>query len=173
MYLNERVFWFIDLLIEFIRVLTYITIMSETKSHIMNQKIKLREEKEIDLIVINWKTFKDRIKFFDDIIAKLRLEGTPICIGIYTLGYLAQFWCVYMLGIFYIFGILCLDSLHFILLMAAVKQAKNIEGKFEKEILTVTKYLTTKWRTALHFIGVFILYAAFMIVGVVLIVTSL
>ncbi|MFX0059750.1 MAG: hypothetical protein ACFE75_04560 [Candidatus Hodarchaeota archaeon] len=139
----------------------------------MNQKIKLREEKEIDLIVINWRTFKDRIKFFDDIIAKLRLEGTPICIGIYTLGYLAQFWLIYLLGIFYVIGILCLDSLHFILLMAAVKQAKKIEEKFEKEILTVTKYLTTNWRTALHFIGVFILYATFIVVGAFLIYYSL
>lgn len=132
----------------------------------MNQKIKLNEDKEIDLIVINWKTFKDRIKFFDDIIARLRLEGTPICIGIYTLGYLAQFWLIYLLGIFYIIGIFCLDYLHYKLLLVAVEKAKEIEEKFEDEILTVTKSLTTKKRTIYHSIGFIILYVVF--VGVVI-----
>ena len=136
----------------------------------MSQKIKLEEEKKIDLIVINWQTLKDRIKFFDDIIARLRLEGAPICIGIYTLGYLAHFQIIYLLGIFYIFGILCLDLLHFKMLRVAVKEAKKIEDKFEDEILTVTKSLTTTWRTALHFIGVFILYVSFIVVGIGLII---
>ena len=138
----------------------------------MSQKIKLKEDKEIDLIVTNWQTFKDRIKFFDDIIARLRLEGTPICIGIYTLGYLAHFWLIYLLGIFYISGILFLDLLHFKLLRVAVNEAKKIEDKFEHEILTVTKKLTTKWRTAFHFLGVFILYAIPIVVGIGLIVYS-
>ena len=138
----------------------------------MGEKIKLEEDKKIDLIVINWQTFKDRIKFFDDIIARLRLEGTPICIGVYTLGYLAHFWAIYLLGIFYIFGILCLDLLHFKLLLIAVKKAKEIEDKFEDGVLTVTKSLTTKWRTTLHFIGVVILYVVFIGVGIGLIVYS-
>ena len=128
----------------------------------MSQKIKIEEDKKIDLIVINWQTLKDRIKFFDDIIARLRLEGTPICIGIYTLGYLAQFQIIYLLGIFYIIGIFCLDLLHLKLLLVAVKEAKKIEGKFEDEILTVTRSLTTNWRTTLHFIGIFILYVTFL-----------
>ena len=138
----------------------------------MSQKIKLEEEKKIDLIVINWQTLKDRIKFFDDIIARLRLEGTPICIGIYTLGYLAHFWAIYLLGIFYMIGILCLDLLHFKLLRVAVKEAQKIEDKFEDGILTVTKSLTTKWRTVFHFIGVIILYGVFIVVGFVLIFYS-
>ena len=138
----------------------------------MSQKIKLKEDKEIDLIVINWQTFKDRIKFFDDIIARLRLEGTPISIGIYTLGYIAHFWVIYLLGMVYIFGILCLDLLHFKLLLIAVKKAKEIEERFEDEILTVTKSLTTKWRTIYHFIGIFVLYVTFIVVGICLIFYS-
>ena len=137
------------------------------------KKIKLKEDKEIDLIVINWQTFKDRIKFFDDIIARLRLEGAPICIGIYTLGYFAQFWIIYLLGIVYIIGIFILDYLHFKLLRVAVREAQKIEDKFEDEILTVTKHLTTKWRTTLHYLGMLILYIIFIIVGIGLIVSDL
>ena len=139
----------------------------------MSQKIKLEEDKKIDLIVINWQSFKDRIKFFDDIIARLRLEGTPICIGIYTLGYLVHFQLIYLLGIAYIFGILCLDLLHFKLLRVAVKKAKEIENKFEDGILTVTKSLTTKWRTIYHFIGIFILYGVLIVAGIGLIISSI
>jgi len=65
-----------------------------------NQKIKLDEKEKIKLRIINWKTFKDRIKFFDEIIARLRIEGAPIAIGIFTLGYLTSFWVIYLLGIF-------------------------------------------------------------------------
>lgn len=46
--------------------------------------INLPEGKDLDLTILNWTTLKDRIKFFDDIISRLRLEGTPICIGIFT-----------------------------------------------------------------------------------------
>ncbi|MBN1802554.1 MAG: hypothetical protein JW891_13665 [Candidatus Lokiarchaeota archaeon] len=136
------------------------------------KKIGLEKEKEVDLIIINWKTYKSRIKFFDDIIARLRLEGTPICIGIYTLGFLAQFWVIYLLGIFYISGILCLDLLHLHLLLESVEQAKKIEDKFEKELLTVTHKLTSKKRTILHYLGIGILYATLFIVGIFLIIVN-
>jgi len=138
----------------------------------LSQKIKLKEDKEIDLIVTNWQTFKDRIKFFDDIIARLRLEGTPICIGIYTLGYLANFCIIYLLGIIYIFGIFCLDLLHYRLLLIAVKEAIKIEEKFEDEILNVTKSLTSKKRTKYHSISLIILYVVFIGVGIGLIVSD-
>lgn len=134
------------------------------------QKIKLKEGQDFDLILLNWKTFKDRIKFFDEIISRLRLEGTPICIGIFTLGYLAQFWVIYLLGIIYISGILCLDILHFWLLIVSVKKAKEIEEKFEGNFLSVTQDLTSKLRTVFHILGVFILYIAFILAGIFLII---
>lgn len=137
-----------------------------------NQKIKLDEKEKIKLIIINWKTFKDRIKFFDEIIARLRIEGAPIAIGIFTLGYLTSFWVIYLLGIFYLIGILCLDILHFELLIISVKNAKIIENKFEGDFLTVTKELTTTKRTIFHAIGFLILYGVLIIAGIGLIIIN-
>ena len=132
--------------------------------------IKLPEGKDLDLTILNWTTFKDRIKFFDEIISRLRLEGTPICIGIFTLGYLAKFWLIYLLGIFYISGILLLDLLHFWLLLVSVNKALSIENNIEGNYLTVTRDLTNPSRTILHLLGVFILYCSLIIVGICLII---
>ena len=89
--------------------------MSTDQMNNKKDKIVIKEEKKIDIILINWSTFKDRIKFFDEIIARLRLEVTPICIAVFTLGFITKFWLIYLLGIIYIFGILTLDLLqHFL-----------------------------------------------------------
>lgn len=134
----------------------------------MSNKYKLNEEKTIELTIINWQMFKDRIKFFDDIISRLRLEGTPICIAIYTFGYLSNFWLVYLLGILYVSGILCLDILHMRFLMISVNKAKNIESKFENSILSVTTDLESGKRTFIHYFGAGILYGSLIIAGVIL-----
>ena len=134
----------------------------------MSTKYKLNEEKTLELTIINWQMFKDRIKFFDDIISRLRLEGIPICIAIYTFGYLSNFWLVYLLGVLYVSGILCLDILHMRLLMISVNKAKNIESKFENSILSVTTDLESGKRTFIHYFGAGILYGSLIIAGVIL-----
>ncbi len=144
--------------------------MSTDQINNKKEMIEITEEKKIDLILTNWSTFKDRIKFFDEIISRLRLEGTPICIAIFTLGFITKFWLIYLLGIIYILGILTLDLLHFRLLIESVKGAKEIESRIENNLLYVTQKLTKRSRTVIHIIGVIILYGILIFVGILLIV---
>ena len=144
--------------------------MKASGEGILSKGYELSNEKSLELTIVNWQMFKDRIKFFDDIISRLRLEGTPICIAIYTFGYLSNFWLVYLLGIFYVFGILCLDLLHMRLLMTSVDKAKQIESKFENSELSVTTDLESVKRTFIHYFGAGILYGSLIVAGVVLII---
>lgn len=130
--------------------------------------VKKFKERELDLHLRNWEMCKDRIKFSDEIIARLRLEGTPIGFGVYTLGAIAKIWGIFVLGIIYIIGIFLLDILHLNLLNKSVSKAKEIEEKIGNyAYLNITHHLTSRFRTILHYLGMGILYGSLTIAGTI------
>jgi predicted PurR-regulated permease PerM len=120
-----------------------------------------------DLILEDWKMTKDRIKHFDDLIFRLRLEGIPIASGIIGVG-LASFQytsdiifqignftinatsIVVLLGAFYLMPVFALDMVYYKLLNKAVNHAREIESKEFNQNLKITGILTSHFLTYAH-----------------------
>ncbi|HDQ07937.1 MAG TPA: hypothetical protein ENN44_04070 [Methanoculleus sp.] len=128
------------------------------------------------LFIEDWKVTKDRIKHFDDIILKIRLEGIPIAVALFSLGYyLIPTLQTYEFPIFgnaapipflsaslYICGLMGMDVVHFILLLDSVKHSIWIEDlpQFRGKLQITTK-LTDDKITFFH-----ILYTAMFYVSI-------
>jgi hypothetical protein len=142
--------------------------------------------KDEDLILEDWKMTKDRIKHFDDIVIRLRLEGVPITSAIIGAG-LASFQytskvvfrinnyalnatsIVLLLGAFYIFPICILDLFHYRLLVIAVDHARSIEQEEKfKGRLQITTKLTSPTLTRIHLIVAMFIYVALFIGAIIL-----
>ena len=135
----------------------------------------------------DWKMTKDRIKHFDDVVMRTRLQGLPIASAIQASAFITAdtigkielnifgatfpvFSVLVLAGLFYLVPVILLDVLHFSLLRKAVGHAISIEdhGIF-KENLGITKALTSTRLTLLHSVGAYSIYALMILVGIFLI----
>lgn len=139
-----------------------------------------------DLILKDWEMTKDRIKHFDDVVIRMRLQGIPIATAIMAVG-LASFpythaikvflfqWIttatsvIIALGSIYLIPILALDALHYKLLLLSVDHAKRIEQlpKYKGK-LQITTVLTSPKLTRLHTICAGAVYLGVIAFGFVL-----
>jgi len=141
------------------------------------------EEKEEDLILKDWEMTKDRIKHFDDVVIRLRLQGIPIGTAIQAIG-LASFqytqniriWnilsaasLIVALGSIYLIPIFALDMLHYTLLLISVEHARQIEAMPKyKGKLQITTRLTKPLLTKLHWFCAIAVYIGIIIAGFIL-----
>ena len=118
---------------------------------------------------------KDRIKHFDDVVMKTRVHGIPIAtamqiaafvtaqnIGGITTSFfgLSVFSLIIIASLVYLVPVLLLDIVHFVLLLRAVKHAKNIESiSTFKDNLRITHQLSDTKLTILHSVGGYLIYA--------------
>ncbi len=122
----------------------------------------------------DWKMTKDRIKHFDDMVMKTRVQGLPIATAIQAIAFatltsvgkiqtnvlgLPVFSLIIIAGLIYLIPVLLLDILHLALLTKAVKHAKLIEDNYFKDKLTITNVLSDKKLTVLHVVGGLGIYA--------------
>ncbi|MDH5463586.1 MAG: hypothetical protein OEW49_04695 [Nitrosopumilus sp.] len=137
---------------------------------------------ENDLRLEDWKMAKDRIKHFDDIVMKTRVQGIPIAtamqiaafvtassVGHITTGFfnLPVFSLILISSIIYLVPVVLLDFFHFWLLLKAVSHAKDIESKPPfKGNLRITHVLSNNKYTALHSIGGYLIYSLVFGVGI-------
>lgn len=138
-----------------------------------------------EIILEDWKITKDRIKHFDDILMRTRLQGIPIAtalqaaafitsgsIGKITVPVLGSDWPIFSLillaGILYLIPVLLLDLFHFSLLIIAVNHAKKIEEENFNQKLGITRALTKRWLTILHVLA-YGVYLAIFVIGLHLI----
>jgi hypothetical protein len=141
-----------------------------------------REER---LLLEDWKMAKSRIEFFDDMVMRTRVQGLPVTTAIQAAGLIAnnvnntvvntQFSALIVEGaLIYLTAILCLDILHFILLMKARKRAEEIELQDSfKNILKITQVLSSRSLTLLHAIGGYGMYFGLYVVGFYLLYVNL
>jgi len=139
-----------------------------------------------DLILKDWEMTKDRIKHFDDVVIRMRLQGIPIATAILAVG-LASFpythpikvsilhWVItatsviIALGSIYLIPIFVLDALHYNLLLRSIEHAKQIEQlpKYKGK-LQITTILTSPILTRLHTICAVAVYLGVIAFGFVL-----
>lgn len=146
-----------------------------------------------EIILEDWKMTKDRIKHFDDVVMRTRLQGLPIATALQAAAFLTSdtvgrinvnilnlniinlpvFSLIILAGLVYLIPVILLDAVHFKLLMQAVKHAQKIEqmSRF-KEKLGITTALTGGWLTVLHAGGAAVAYFLIIIVGSYLVVTG-
>jgi quinol-cytochrome oxidoreductase complex cytochrome b subunit len=139
-----------------------------------------------DLILEDWKMTKDRIKHFDDIVIRLRLEAVPIAIGIIGAG-LTSFQytskvifrinnislnatsIVILMAALYIVPVCVLDLFHYHLLLIAVNHARSIEQQERfKGKLQITTKLTSPILTLIHLIFALAIYVMLFVASLVL-----
>ena len=135
-----------------------------------------------DLVLEDWKMTKDRIKHFDDVVIRLRLQGIPIgtaiqAVGLasvqYTqnikIGGISAASLIVALGSVYLLPIFFLDLLHYNLLLISVKHGKYIEElPAYKGKLNITKKLTSHKLTLLHTVSAIFVYSGVIALGFVL-----
>ena len=142
--------------------------------------------KDEDLVLEDWKMTKDRIKHFDDIVIRLRLEGVPISMAIIGAG-LGSFQytskvifnvghysisatsIVLLLAALYILPLCILDAFHYHLLVIAVDHARSIEQqeRFQGKLQITTK-LTSPTLTIIHLVVAMVIYVGLFIASIIL-----
>jgi len=134
------------------------------------------------LLLEDWKMAKSKIEFFDDIVMRTRVQGPSIFSAIQAVGFLisnnivqARFndasigIAIIIAGLIYLTAILCLDILHYLLLVKARNRAKEIElSPVFKGKLMITQNLSSHGLTILHAMGGYGIYFAFYLVSIVL-----
>ena len=134
-----------------------------------------------DLILKDWEMTKDRIKHFDDVVIRLRIQGIPIAATIQAAGLasieytkdiifcgLSLTSLILIFGSLYLIPIFGLDLFHFKLLIISVNHAKNIEDSSEfKGKLQITSKLTSPILTWLHTILAAAIYLILILFGII------
>jgi len=117
-----------------------------------------------DLYLKDWEITKDRIKHFDDIVMRIRVQAIPISSaffiagwGLHQEGYEWAPWLFIMAAI-YIFPIALLDYFHYILLTKSVSHAIDIEKNKFNNKLQITSKLTTPYLSFVHSLAATIIY---------------
>jgi len=141
---------------------------------------------EVDLVFEDWKMTKDRIKHFDDIVIRLRLEGIPIASAVIGAALISFQYTskivfsicslkinatsiVILLGAVYLLPILALDMFYYKLLMISVEHARQIEKREKyKGKLQITTKLTTGILTTAHRVIAIIIYIGVFVTALVL-----
>jgi len=146
-------------------------------------KITFALDADTELLLEDWKMTKDRIKHFDTMVMKLRVQGLPIAaviqaiaffvssqadgISINILGYeFSVFAIIVMTALFYLVPVLFLDVLHFLLLYSSVKHALQLEKNHFNNKIQITHKLTNKFYTIMHIIGGYGVYALIYVIGI-------
>ncbi|MGI0013130.1 MAG: hypothetical protein ACREBU_06780 [Nitrososphaera sp.] len=130
-----------------------------------------------NLYLEDWKMTKDRIKYFDDMVMKIRVGGLPIATGIQGAAFVVDpaniasktimilgneltiFQLIILAGLIYLIPVAALDVLHFYLLLKSVGRALQIEKmKQFKDKLAITHKLSSNWLTLLHILGGYGIY---------------
>ena len=109
-----------------------------------------------ELYLKDWEITKDRIKHFDEIVMRIRVQDIPISSaffiagwGLHNEGYQWAPW-LFLLASVYILPIAAFDYFHYILLVKAVRHAIWLEqNKFDNKI-QITQKLTSRWLSILH-----------------------
>jgi len=117
----------------------------------------------------DWKMTKDRIKHFDDVVIRIRVQAIPISSvffiagwGLFREGFGWASW-LFILAAIYILPIAVLDYFHYNLLVKAVRHAIDLEqNKFHNK-LQITQKLTSRWLTFLHSFAALGIYSAIFI----------
>jgi uncharacterized membrane-anchored protein YitT (DUF2179 family) len=135
-----------------------------------------------DLILKDWEMTKDRIKHFDDVVTRLRLQGIPIGTAIQAIGFasfqyvktvniggISATSLIVAMGSIYLIPIFFLDLFHYNLMLISVRHAKEIEAlpKY-KDKLQITTKLTSRKLTILHTVCAIIVYCGVIAMGFVL-----
>lgn len=143
------------------------------------------EDNEIRLE--DWKMTKDRIKHFDDMVMKTRVQGLPIATAIQAIAFatlasvgkiqttildLPVFSLIIIAGLIYLVPVLLLDVLHLLLLRKAVMHAKNIEETYFKNTLSITRILSNRKLTILHIVGGLGIYSVVFASGIYFIIIA-
>ncbi len=134
----------------------------------------------------DWKMTKDRIKHFDDVLMRTRVEGIPIATALQAaafvtakdVGYiqtkipfigdpisLPVFSLIILASLAYLVPVLLLDILHFVLLKKAVEHAYDLEKQLGNKI-QITHKLTSFWLTLLHTVGAYLIYGMIFAAGI-------
>ncbi|MHA1672724.1 MAG: hypothetical protein ACTSYI_03770 [Promethearchaeota archaeon] len=111
-----------------------------------------------EFLLEDWRMAKDRIKHFDDVVIKLRLEAIPISGLLITLGITQQVDVLFLIAAIYLIPIFLLDIVHFTLLIKSVKYALELETKLNNQV-NITTRLTRTWISVLHGLGYLIYFA--------------
>lgn len=117
------------------------------------------EMEDVELYLRDWEVTKERIKHFDDVIIRLRLQGIPIALALMSLGAIiypsikavpipifhssAGSLLFFAAGV-YLIPIFALDIVHYILLLESVQHAIDIENRDEfRGKIQITKGIVT------------------------------
>ena len=139
-----------------------------------------------DFVFEDWKMAKDRIKHFDDVVVRIRLQGLGIAATIMSIGAaslqftgavrfplgpftLAGSALIVLLGALYLIPVAALDWLHYQLLIRSVGRALEIERLPDyRGKLCITTELTSFKLTRLHNVVLVAVYSGLAVFGVIL-----
>jgi hypothetical protein len=137
----------------------------------------------VELRFEDWKMTKNRIKHFDDIVMKTRVQGIPIATAIQAAAFVSAasvgkiettifnyqisvFSIIILSSLTYLVPVLLLDIFHFKLLLKAVKHASKIEEEEPfKGKLEITHKLTSRGLSVLHSLGGYGTYFVIFLAG--------
>lgn len=140
----------------------------------------------IDYVFEDWLMAKDRIKHFDDIVVRIRLEGIGIAAAIMSIGAASVEFtgairlslssltltgpaAIVLLGTLYLIPVAALDGLHYSLLLRSVNRALDIENDpTYRGKLCITTELTSKTLTRLHNVILMAVYVGLFVFGLIL-----
>lgn len=133
----------------------------------------MKRKNELELILEDWKMTKDRIRHFDDIIMRIRVQSLPISIGLFLFAFSSRsltgvvklyIWAIHVSSLaliftgLYLIPIALLDFLHYRLLLKSVDHAKELENKYFEGNIEITNILTSPYLTHLHSCAVILFY---------------
>lgn len=138
------------------------------------------EMEDVELFLRDWEVTKERIKHFDDVIIRLRLQGIPIALAIMSLGAVIYpriqavpipiihgsvgSLLFFAAGI-YLIPVLALDIVHYILLLESVEHAIDIENREEfRGKIQITNKITDARLTKIHTWIAIVLYGVMILI---------
>ena len=147
---------------------------------------EIPEDKKYELVLEDWKMSKDRISCFDNAVLTIRISGIPLVLVIIGVGFviidklneitIPFINCngailPFVFAALYTIPLCLLDALHYRLLKEAVEHAKSIENsKPFKDLLGITKALTSWKMTLVHTISLYALYSVIFFLCILLII---
>jgi len=124
---------------------------------------------DLSIKLEDWKMAKDRIKHFDDVIMRTRIQGLPIGTGLQAVAFITSnsigrvqwdvsgyfsipvFSLIMFASVLYLIPVFLFDIVHFRLLILSVRHAREIENQScFKDKLQITNKLTSPKLTRLH-----------------------
>lgn len=127
---------------------------------------------DLELYLKDWEMTKDRIKHFDNVIMRIRIQAIPISTAFLTVGWglneTKATWTplIFLFACVYIIPVAMFDWLHYKLLRISVEHARDIENMAPfKGKMQITRKLTKKTLTRVHNIAIAIVYILVFVAG--------